>query len=60
MVHCDMSFSQDELRHGWGVQVWTDGARYEGEWSMDKAHGHGKFVHGELALHSLISVHSRW
>lgn len=39
---------QNELRHGWGIQTWQDGARYEGNWLNDKAYGHGKFVHGEF------------
>jgi hypothetical protein len=28
-----------------GVQVWPDGARYEGEWRENRAHGQGKFTH---------------
>lgn len=24
------------LRHGKGVQIWPDGARYEGDWAEDK------------------------
>ncbi len=29
--------------HGWGVFVWEDGRRYEGEYVDDKKHGKGKF-----------------
>ena len=28
-----------EVRHGYGIQYWTDGAHYEGEWYMNKAEG---------------------
>ena len=27
------------VRHGYGVQYWTDGAHYEGQWSLNKAEG---------------------
>ena len=33
------------LRNGFGVQTWPDGAKYEGEWVNGKAHGKGKFTH---------------
>ena len=29
------------------MQVWTDGARYDGEWNNDKAQGKGRFVHAD-------------
>ena len=32
-------------RHGRGIQVWTDGSRYEGYWVEDKAHGYGVYTH---------------
>ena len=35
------------MRHGYGIQVWPDGARYEGYWLNDKANGKGKFYHVE-------------
>lgn len=25
--------------------TWPDGARYEGGWHLNRAHGHGKFTH---------------
>ena len=25
--------------------TWTDGASYEGDWDLGKAHGNGKFIH---------------
>ena len=28
-----------EFRHGYGLQYWTDGAHYEGEWYFNKAEG---------------------
>ena len=35
------------LRHGRGVQIWEDGAKYDGEWEYDKAHGVGTFYHAD-------------
>lgn len=35
------------VRHGYGVQYWTDGAHYEGQWSFNKAEGNGTFWHAE-------------
>ena len=32
-------------RHGRGIQVWTDGSRYEGYWVEDKANKRGKLIH---------------
>jgi hypothetical protein len=32
-------------RHGFGIQVWPDGAKYEGNWKNDKTDGKGKFWH---------------
>ena len=28
-----------EFRHGYGIQYWTDGAHYEGQWYFNKAEG---------------------
>ncbi len=28
-----------EYRHGYGIQYWTDGAHYEGQWYLNKAEG---------------------
>ena len=36
-----------EFRHGYGIQYWTDGAHYEGQWSYNKAEGQGTFWHAE-------------
>ncbi|EGR32540.1 hypothetical protein IMG5_078660, partial [Ichthyophthirius multifiliis] len=33
------------MRDGYGVQKWIDGAKYEGEWVNNKACGKGKFYH---------------
>lgn len=33
------------FRDGFGTQTWSDGARYEGDWKLHKAHGKGKFFH---------------
>lgn len=35
------------LREGYGIQIWPDGARYEGSWKDDKAEGKGKFLHAD-------------
>ena len=37
----------DEFRHGYGIQYWTDGAHYEGDWHYNKAEGQGTFWHAE-------------
>ena len=39
-------------RHGKGVQVWDDGAKYEGNWENDKSNGYGTFYHtdGDVLL----------
>ena len=34
-------------RHGYGVQVWPDGATYVGMWENNKAHGRGHFIHAD-------------
>lgn len=36
-----------EERCGYGVQIWTDGAVYEGNWVENKAEGNGTFWHAE-------------
>lgn len=40
-------YMKDNMRHGQGVQVWPDGAKYEGEWSKNQANGKGKFWHAD-------------
>ena len=37
----------NDMRHGPGVQVWPDNAKYEGEWRENKANGRGKFWHAD-------------
>ena len=32
------------IRHGYGIQTWPDGARYEGNWALGKQHGLGKYM----------------
>ena len=34
-------------RHGRGVQIWSDGSRYEGYWENDKANGRGRLIHAD-------------
>lgn len=36
-----------DVREGYGVQVWTDGAKYEGYWKDNMAEGRGIFWHAE-------------
>ena len=35
------------MRHGPGVQIWPDGAKYEGDWRRNKANGQRKFWHAD-------------
>lgn len=35
------------MKHGIGVQVWPDGAKYEGMWVKGKASGKGKMTHND-------------
>lgn len=34
-------------RDGQGVQIWSDGSRYEGLWRCDKANGVGRLIHAD-------------
>jgi hypothetical protein len=34
-----------EKKHGPGIQIWPDGARFEGEWLLGHATGKGRFWH---------------
>ena len=33
------------IKHGKGVQIWPDNAKYDGEWRNDMAEGYGTFNH---------------
>ena len=35
------------VRHGFGVQIWQDGAKYRGMWQDNRAHGKGTFWHAD-------------
>ena len=37
--------TKHDLKHGYGVQVWSNGSKYEGRWFEGKAHGKGKFTY---------------
>lgn len=37
------------MQHGFGKEVWPDGAVYEGEFSYGKKHGKGKFIFPDKA-----------
>ncbi len=32
-------------KHGNGIQIWDDSAKYDGDWKNDKANGWGTFYH---------------
>jgi len=32
---------RDDLQHGKGVETWTDGSKYEGEYAFGRKHGVG-------------------
>jgi len=34
----------NEMRHGFGILIFLDHSRYEGEWKFDKINGKGKYV----------------
>ena len=34
-------------RHGYGIQVWSDGSMYQGYWKEDKANGWGRLIHAD-------------
>jgi hypothetical protein len=40
-------WSLDGLRHGKGMQIWPDGACYEGYWKNDMAYGKGRLIHAD-------------
>ena len=40
-------WSAEGLRHGRGVQNWTDGSKYEGYWKNDMANGRGRLIHAD-------------
>lgn len=48
-THTNVAIGQwkNGMRHGYGVQIWPDGAKYEGHWQNDQAHGKGKFWHAD-------------
>ncbi len=35
----------DFIRHGFGIQVWPDGGKYQGQWRDGVACGRGIFIH---------------
>lgn len=40
-------WSRSGHRCGRGVQVWEDGAKYEGMWKEDMANGKGRLIHAD-------------
>lgn len=56
-----------DIRHGFGIQVWPDGAKYEGNWRENVASGRGKFYHidgdvydGKQSCTLLINYLGNW
>ena len=37
----------DKIRHGYGIQVWPDGKKYEGYWRNGERSGRGRLVYPE-------------
>ncbi|CAG9319523.1 unnamed protein product [Blepharisma stoltei] len=40
-------WNKDNQRHGFGIQIWSDGSRYEGYWKNDQAHFKGRIIHAD-------------
>ena len=40
------------IREGEGVQIWADGAKYEGFWKKNRANGEGIFFHADGDIYS--------
>ena len=38
---------KDDMQHGEGKEIWQDGSKYEGGYSMGKKEGHGVYVWGD-------------
>jgi len=36
-----------QTRQGFGVQIWSDGSKYEGWWQDNKANGLGRLIHAD-------------
>lgn len=36
-----------EVRQGKGIQIWSDGSKYEGWWKNNKANGKGRLIHAD-------------
>jgi hypothetical protein len=47
------------VRWGNGVQIWPDGARYEGQWENGKANGKGKSQLTKVNLHTSMAISMR-
>ena len=40
-------WTAEGTRHGYGIQVWRDGSKYEGQWKRDMANGKGRLIHAD-------------
>eukprot|EP00919_Chromeraceae_sp_WS-2016_P063815 GHVR01151030.1.p1 GENE.GHVR01151030.1~~GHVR01151030.1.p1 ORF type:complete len:107 (-),score=28.69 GHVR01151030.1:193-513(-) len=46
-----------KMKHGYGVQSWPDGSKYEGKWANDVASGH---THTHIYMYICICVYRFW
>lgn len=44
---CIYRIQGEQIRQGKGVQVWSDGSKYEGWWRDNKANGKGRLIHAD-------------
>lgn len=35
------------MRHGYGIQVWEEGSRFEGNWQYNQMNGYGKIFYSD-------------
>jgi hypothetical protein len=49
MVHWDLTGrdADKDIKHGYGIQVWADGSKYEGYWKQGMASGYGRLIHSD-------------
>ena len=41
----------DNTRHGSGIQVWSEGSKYEGYWREDRVNVKGKIIHADWDIY---------
>jgi hypothetical protein len=40
-----------DVRDGRGIQIWSDGSRYDGYWRNNRANGRGRLIHADGDLY---------